>query len=112
MIEDVFERDVEGADPFAIEALFAGGSRCAATRVGPMLSLVGVLSGIEMACWDIVGKAVGGRCFELLGGRVHDRLRAYTYLYPEPGDAADVYTDPDARGRARGGLRRRRASRR
>jgi 2-dehydro-3-deoxyphosphogalactonate aldolase len=56
---------------------------------------MGVLSGLELACWDIVGKAVGRPVFELLGGRVHDRLRAYTYLYTEPDDAVDVYTDPD-----------------
>jgi 2-dehydro-3-deoxyphosphogalactonate aldolase len=56
---------------------------------------MGVLSGIEMACWDIVGKATGRPVFELLGGRVHERLRAYTYLYTEPDDRADVYTDPD-----------------
>jgi 2-dehydro-3-deoxyphosphogalactonate aldolase len=30
----------------------------------------------------------------LLGGRVHERLRTYTYLYPEPGDVTDVYADP------------------
>ena len=56
---------------------------------------MGVVSGIEMACWDIVGKVVGRPVYELLGGRVHERLRAYTYLYTEPGDSVDVYTDPD-----------------
>jgi 2-dehydro-3-deoxyphosphogalactonate aldolase len=53
------------------------------------------LSGIEMACWDIVGKELGRPVYDLLGGRVHERLRAYTYLYPEPGDRSDVYRDPD-----------------
>jgi L-alanine-DL-glutamate epimerase-like enolase superfamily enzyme len=48
-----------------------------------------------MACWDIVGKAVDKPVHALLGGRVHERLRSYTYLYPELGDAADVYADPD-----------------
>ena len=48
-----------------------------------------------MACWDIVGKAVGKPVYELLGGKVHERLRGYTYLYREPGDATDVYLDPD-----------------
>ena len=52
----------------------------------PDPSLVGILSGIEMACWDIVGKAVDKPVYELLGGRVHERLRSYTYLYPEEGD--------------------------
>jgi 2-dehydro-3-deoxyphosphogalactonate aldolase len=94
MIADVFDHHVEGADPFAIEALTRRISmRGYSGR--PDLSLMGVLSGIEMACWDIVGKAVGRPVFDLLGGRVHDRIRAYTYLYTEPDDPADVYTDPD-----------------
>ena len=45
--------------------------------------------------WDIIGKAVDKPVYKLLGGRVHERLRAYTYLYPRPGDATDVYNDPD-----------------
>ena len=48
--------------------------------------LMGVLSGIEMACWDIIGKALDKPVYELLGGRVRERLRAYTYLYPGPGE--------------------------
>lgn len=94
MIEDVFERHVDGRDPFRIEALWR--SVYARGYSGrPDLSLGGVLSGLEMACWDIVGKAVGKPAYELLGGQVHDRLRAYTYLYPEPGDKTDVYADPE-----------------
>ena len=54
------------------------------------------MSALEMACWDIVGKAAGRPVYELLGGRVHESLRSYTYLYPRPGDAADVYADAGA----------------
>lgn len=94
MIEDVCERHVVGADPFRIEALWRDVyGRGYSLRPDP--SLVGVLSGIELACWDIVGKAVGRPVYELLGGRVHDRLRSYSYLYPEDGDATDVYLDPE-----------------
>jgi galactonate dehydratase len=63
--------------------------------------MMGVLSGIEMACWDIAGKAVDKPVHEMLGGRVHDRLRSYTYLYPDAADGqnafeeARVYSDPD-----------------
>ena len=93
MIEDVFEREVLGTDPFAIETLFRRVySRGYTAR--PDASLVGVLSGFELACWDLVGKAVEQPVHRLLGGLVHPRLRAYTYLYPEPGDATDVYVDP------------------
>ena len=94
LIHDVFERHVAGTDPFAIEALVRRVS-ARGYSARPDLTLMGVLSGIEMACWDIVGKATGRPVFELLGGRVHGRLRAYTYLYTEPEDRADVYTDPD-----------------
>ena len=94
MIEDVFERYVAGADPFKIERLWrivysAGYSQ------RPDLSLVGILSGLEMACWDIVGKELGKPVYELLGGRVHERLRSYSYLYPEEGDGTGVYRDPE-----------------
>ena len=100
MIEDVFERHVEGADPFRIEALWRNVyGRGYSGR--PDISLMGVLSGIEMALWDIVGKAVGKPVYALLGGKVHERLRSYTYLYPdEPGSHAysdsPVYSNPDA----------------
>jgi galactonate dehydratase len=94
MIEDVCVRHVIGADPSRIEALWRDVyGRGYSLR--PDITLVGVLSGIEMACWDIVGKAVGRPVYELLGGRVHERLRSYTYLYPEDGDATDVYVDPE-----------------
>jgi 2-dehydro-3-deoxyphosphogalactonate aldolase len=57
-----------------------------------------VLSGIEMACWDIIGKEVDKPVYQLLGGQVHERLRSYTYLYPDSLDPEDtrVYDDPDA----------------
>lgn len=94
MIEDVFAHHVDGADPFHIETLWRNVYGRGYTA-RPDVSLIGVLSGLEMACWDIVGKSVDKPVSELLGGRVHERLRAYTYLYPEEGDRADVYTDPD-----------------
>jgi galactonate dehydratase len=92
MIEDVFEHHVVGTDPFHVEALWKRVYARGYTG-RPDVSLAGVLSGIEMACWDIIGKAVEKPVYELLGGRVHERLRGYTYVYAEPGDATDVYMD-------------------
>ena len=94
MIEDVCERHVLGADPFEIERLWRIVYSSGYTQ-RPDTSLIGVLSGIEMACWDIVGKELDRPVHELLGGRLHERLRSYTYLYPEESDQADVYRDPD-----------------
>jgi len=93
MVHDVFERTVFGMDPFRIETMWRR-TYASGYTARPDVSLVGVLSGIEIACWDIIGKAVGKPVYELLGGRVHERLRSYTYLYTEPGDATDVYLDP------------------
>ena len=94
MIEDVCERYVIGSDPFKIERLWRIVYSSGYTQ-RPDTSIMGILSGIEMACWDIVGKELGKPVYELLGGQVHEKLRSYTYLYPKESDKTDVYTDPD-----------------
>ncbi len=95
MIEDVCERQVIGSDPFKIERLYRIVYSSGYTQ-RPDTSLMGVLSAVEMACWDIIGKELNRPVYELLGGQVHERLRSYTYLYPEDADDTRVYTDPDA----------------
>ncbi len=66
--------------------------------------MMGCVSALEMACWDIIGKEAGKPVYKLIGGVVHETLRSYTYLYPQTGsvypseadDAAkNVYNDPD-----------------
>ena len=94
MIKDVFGRYAEGTDPHDIETLWRRVYSSGFTQ-HPDLTLMGVLSALEMACWDIVGKAAGQPVYKLLGGQVHERLRSYTYIYPRPGDQTDVYHDPD-----------------
>ena len=80
MIEDVCQRHVIGSDPFKIEKLWRNVYGSGYT-LRPDVSLLGVLSGIEMACWDIIGKELDKPVYELLGGKVHEKLRSYTYLY-------------------------------
>ncbi|MFO1039259.1 MAG: mandelate racemase/muconate lactonizing enzyme family protein [Geminicoccaceae bacterium] len=94
MIADVVERDVIGVDPFHIEALWRRVHSRGYTQ-RPDASLMGVMSGIEMALWDIVGKAVDKPVYELLGGKVHERLRTYTYIYPQGEETDAIYADPD-----------------
>ena len=96
MAEDVFEREMLNEDPFQIEKMWRRVySRGFSSR--PDISLMGVMSGLEMACWDIIGKACDKPVHALIGGKLHERLRSYTYIYPdEDMDENDFYNDPDA----------------
>lgn len=94
LIVDVFERYLRNEDPHDIEKMWRRVYSAGFTQ-HPDLTLMGVLSALEMACWDIVGKEAGQPVYNLLGGRVHERLRSYTYIYARPGDRTDVYRDPD-----------------
>jgi galactonate dehydratase len=94
MIEDVFARRLAGEDPLQIERLWRRVHGSGYT-LRPDASLMGVMSGLEMACWDIAGKSAGRPVYDLLGGRVRDRLRTYTYIYPESGESVAVYHDAE-----------------
>jgi galactonate dehydratase len=94
MLEDVFGRYLAGEDPHNIETIWRRVYSSGYTQ-HPDLALMAVLSALEMACWDIIGKEAGQPVYNLLGGRVHERLRTYTYIYARPGDKTDVYQDPE-----------------
>lgn len=94
MIQDTAERHLVGRDPRRIEDLVRRVYGSGYT-LRPDVSLGAVLSGLEMACWDILGKEVGKPVHALLGGWVRERLRTYTYLYPAADEGNDFYTDPE-----------------
>jgi galactonate dehydratase len=94
MIEDLFARRLLGRDPMRIEAFWRE-SYGSGFTLRPDLSLVSVMSGLEMACWDIIGKALDQPVYNLLGGMVHERLRSYTYLYPADGEGDEFYHDAE-----------------
>ncbi len=83
VIRDVFERHMAGENPENIEMMFR---RCYSSGFTqrPDPTVMGAFSGMEMACWDILGKAHGRPAYALLGGLMNPRIRAYTYLYPLP----------------------------
>jgi len=96
VIADVFERHMAGESPEDVELMFRR-AYSAGFSQRPDPTVMGAFSGLEIACWDIVGKARGRPVHALWGGRVRERLRCYGYLYPGPGeDAAGFYNDPDA----------------
>jgi len=94
MLVDVFNRYMRNEDPHHIEKVWRRVYSAGFTQ-HPDLTLMAVLSALEMACWDIVGKEANQPVYNLLGGQVHERLRSYTYIYARPGDETDVYSDPD-----------------
>jgi galactonate dehydratase len=66
---------VLGSDPFNVEDLVYRMFRHDFGRAGEIV-MSGIAS-VEMACWDIVGKALGQPVYRLLGGAVRDRIKAY-----------------------------------
>ena len=95
IIEDIAERWVIGTDPFRIEALWRRIYSSGFSQ-HPDMVIQSVLSAVEMACWDIVGKEVGQPIYNLLGGLVNERLRSYTYLQHLPNQPkGNVHNDPD-----------------
>ncbi len=95
VIRDVFQRHMEGESPENIELMFRRAYSSGFTQ-RPDLSVMGAFSGLEMACWDILGKLRERPVYAMIGGRMNPRVRAYTYLYPQPGqDMKAFWTSAD-----------------
>ncbi|NBZ86951.1 mandelate racemase/muconate lactonizing enzyme family protein [Stagnihabitans tardus] len=95
VIEDVFDRHMAGENPENIELMYRRVYSSGFTQ-RPDPTVMGAFSGLEIACWDILGKARNRPVWALLGGRMNKRVRSYTYLYPEPGeDAAEFWVNAD-----------------
>ena len=57
---------------------------------------MGAFSGLEIACWDILGKALDRPVHALLGGLMNERIRTYSYLYPSSSqDMSAFWTSPE-----------------
>lgn len=96
VIADVFARHMAGERPENVELMFRRVYSSGFTQ-RPDPTAMGAFSGLEIACWDILGKARGCPVHALWGGRLRERVRTYTYLYPGPDEApAAFYNDPEA----------------
>lgn len=70
----------------AYQHLFAARGNCSAPRFGAL-----VLAGLDMALWDVVGKATGRAVHELLGGAVRKRIQYFGF--PQGDTAEEVAQD-------------------
>lgn len=95
VIADVFERHMQGENPENVELMFRRAYSSGFTQ-RPDLTVMGAFSGLEIACWDILGKDRDRPVYALIGGRMNERVRAYTYLYPLPHhDISAFWTSPE-----------------
>ena len=72
---ETFRDFLVGQDPFQIEYIWNALYK-QTFKYGQLIILT-ALGGIEQALWDIKGKALGVPVYELLGGKLRDKLRAY-----------------------------------
>ena len=93
LLHDLCERFVVGQSPFDIENLWQRMYASNHDYRHPGLDSTPAISAIEMACWDIVGKAVNQPIYNLLGGKCHERLRAYAYM-----PAEGIWENPEKAG--------------
>ena len=95
VINDVFERYFLGECPSNSEKMFRRTYSSGFTQ-RPDLTVMGAFSGLEIACWDILGKQFDCPTWKLLGGKINDRIRAYSYLYPlDHHNLNSFWTSPD-----------------
>lgn len=85
-----------GRDPFEIERIWQELHR-SFFRGGPINGTI--ISGFEMALWDIKGKALGVPVYELLGGAARDRIKVYSWIGGDrPSDVAEGALDRKEKG--------------
>jgi galactonate dehydratase len=74
-LSEAARNHVVGSDPFAVESIVQRMWHNDYARPG-QVEMSGI-SAVEIACWDIMGKALGQPVYRLLGGPVRDRIKAY-----------------------------------
>ncbi len=77
---DTFKRYLIGQDPMRIEHHWNYLYRWTHFRGA---AIMGALSAIDLALWDIAGKHLGVPCYQLLGGKVRDKARVYYHVFGE-----------------------------
>jgi len=79
------EQRLIGKDPFAIDAIFEQTRRSLVFEGGFAGALITALTGIEIALWDLKGKALKAPIYDLMGGKFRDKIRVYADCEVDPG---------------------------
>ncbi|MBT3290772.1 MAG: galactonate dehydratase [Victivallales bacterium] len=94
------ERHLLGRDPHEIESIWHECYRGTYFRGGPIG--MSALSGVEMALWDLKGKALGVPVYQLLGGKVRDRVPCYANGWFSPAKTPEEFAEKAKAAVARG----------
>jgi galactonate dehydratase len=86
------QRYLVGKDPTDIELHWQAMFRWPRWRGGPILN--SAISAVEIALWDILGKALGQPIYKLLGGKARERVR----LYKDVGSTVDAFLKAKSEG--------------
>ncbi len=84
-VEEIVARVFLGQDPTRREWLWKRAYQQLFCHHADLIRM-GILSGLDIALWDINGKHRGAPIYELLGGVYRDRIRSYSYIYDNPDD--------------------------
>lgn len=77
-VVETFKRYLIGQDPLRIEHHWQYMYRCYHFRGA---AIMGALSAIDIALWDIAGKYYGVPCYQLMGGKTRDKARVYYHVF-------------------------------
>ncbi|HEY3288862.1 MAG TPA: mandelate racemase/muconate lactonizing enzyme family protein, partial [Anaerolineae bacterium] len=93
-----YKQHIIGEDPTNVERVMLK-----IRRLGAFKPWGSAVSAIEMALWDIAGKAAGIPVYKLLGGKVRDKVRIYNggVRFPMNGSSPQDYADDVAKMKAR-----------
>ena len=86
-----FKRFLLGKNPFEIERIWTSLYRRVTWSGGPVTT--SAISAIDLALWDIKGKALGVPVYELLGGKSHDKIRMYANGWPRKDNTPEAIAE-------------------
>ena len=98
LVDGLLAPKIVGMDPFAVEAIWQRLFRTFSGRSGGIL--IEAIAAIDIAIWDIIGKAAGRPVYEMLGHMGREKIRAYASSIPwsDDADAAKVVEECLAAG--------------
>src|SRR5258708_5228325 len=99
LLHEWVEPRVLGREPFDVEDVIGGMIRDQYQGGSTILTAI---SGVEVALWDVVGKACGQPLYKLLGGRCHDRLPSYANGWYGGAGTTEEYAEKARAAVARG----------